>query len=83
MKTGRGAKGLKPVACSKEVEIVAKTQSPPADATHWSCRRMAAVCGVSKTTVQRIWQADGLREIATQSADGRRHTGRGDLFDNE
>src|SRR5215467_1682861 len=49
------------VARSKEAEIVAKTQSPPANATHWSCRRMAETCGVSKASVQRIWQAHGLK----------------------
>ena len=38
------------VARSKEAEIVAKTQSPPANATHWSCRRMAETCGVSTAT---------------------------------
>src|SRR6516162_10895635 len=50
-------KSFEPVARSKEAEIVAKTQSPPANATHWSCRRMAETCGVSKASVQRIWQA--------------------------
>ena len=49
------------VARSKEAEIVAKTQSLPANATHWSCRRMAETCGVSKASVQRIWQANGLK----------------------
>src|SRR5215467_15990061 len=49
------------VARSKESEIVAKTQSPPANATYWSCRRMAEICGVSKASVQRIWQAHGLK----------------------
>ena len=38
-----------------------ETQSTPADATHWSCRRMAETCGVSKASVQRIWQANGLK----------------------
>src|SRR5262252_10683335 len=54
-------KSFEAVARSKEAEIVAKTQSPPANATHWSCRRMAATCGVSKASVQRIWQAHGLK----------------------
>src|SRR6201987_771595 len=60
MKTGRG-KSFEAVARSKEAEIVAKTQSPPDNATHWSCRRMAETCGVSKASVQRIWQANGLK----------------------
>src|ERR1700757_1924115 len=54
-------KSFEPLARSKEAEIVAKTQSPPANATHWSCRRMAETCGVSKASVQRIWQAHGLK----------------------
>ena len=54
-------KSFEAVARSKEAEIVAKTQSTPADATHWSCRRMAETCGVSKASVQRIWQAHGLK----------------------
>ena len=33
----------------------------PADATHWSTRSMAAVAGVSDTSVQRIWKAHGLQ----------------------
>ena len=54
-------KSFEAVARSKEAEIVAKTQSAPANATHWSCRRMAETCGVSKASVQRIWQAHGLK----------------------
>jgi transposase len=50
-----------PLAPGKEAEIVAKTQSAPANATHWSCRRMAKACGVSKATVQRVWEAHGLK----------------------
>ena len=33
----------------------------PADATHWSCRRMAAAVGVSKDVVCRIWREHGLK----------------------
>jgi putative transposase len=33
----------------------------PKGATHWSCRTMAAEAGVSKSTVQRIWQAVRLQ----------------------
>ena len=52
---------FKPLARSKEIEIVTKTQRPPEHATQWSCRAMAAVCGVSKASVQRIWDAHGLK----------------------
>ena len=33
----------------------------PADATHWSCRRMAAAVGMSKDVVCRIWREHGLK----------------------
>lgn len=36
-------------------------QSKPDNATHWSTRKMAAVSGVPKTVVQRIWRAFGLK----------------------
>lgn len=37
------------------------TQSRPASATHWTVRSMAESCGVSKSTVQRIWKLFGLQ----------------------
>ena len=39
----------------------------PADATHWSTRSMAAVAGVSDTSVQRIWKAHGLQPHRVQT----------------
>ena len=50
-----------PLARAKEAEIVAKTQSAPKQATQWSCRSMAKICGVSKASVQRVWHANGLK----------------------
>lgn len=46
-----------------EVEaIIVKTlESQPENATHWSSRQMAQVCGVSTSSVQRIWRAFGLQ----------------------
>jgi transposase len=44
-----------------EAEVIRLTQTPPPHATHWSCRRMAKICGISKASVQRIWQANGLK----------------------
>src|SRR3954453_10163581 len=36
--------------------IARKTQRKPIDgSTHWTCRKMAAALGVSKSTVQRVW----------------------------
>jgi transposase len=33
----------------------------PENATHWSTRSMAAACGLSAATVQRVWRAFGLK----------------------
>ncbi len=42
--------------------VVARTlESQPADATHWNSRGMAKDCGLSASTIQRIWRAFGLR----------------------
>ncbi len=43
-------------------EIVRRTiEEAPAGATHWSTRSMARQVGVSASTVNRIWQAFGLK----------------------
>ena len=42
--------------------ILAATRKPPKDgSTHWSCRKLAAVLGVSKDAVHRVWQEAGLK----------------------
>jgi putative transposase len=42
--------------------LIRKTlRAGPADATHWSCRSLAAQTRLSKTTVHRIWRAFGLQ----------------------
>src|SRR4051794_41170363 len=39
-----------------QARVLRKTTRKPEDgSTHWSCRKMAAVAGVGKSTVQRIW----------------------------
>ncbi len=46
----------------KEAAVVEKTlHTKPVAATHWSCRSMAEVSGLSKNSVQRIWNAHGLK----------------------
>jgi transposase len=51
-----------PVARTKEAEVVQRTlQTLPEAATHWSCRSMAKASGLSKNSVQRIWNAHGLK----------------------
>src|SRR5215475_5730751 len=43
-------------------EVVRLTlESKPREATHWSTRSMAARCGLSQSTVTRIWRAFGLQ----------------------
>ena len=59
-KPGRGRKPT--IGAEKIAEIVhATTQTKPAAQTHWSCRTMAKAQGVSSATVQRIWDAHGLK----------------------
>src|SRR5712692_7394829 len=42
--------------------LIRKTlRAGPRDATHWSCRSLAAQTHLSKTTVHRIWRAFGLQ----------------------
>jgi transposase len=60
IKPGRGRKPT--ISAAKVREIVrATTQTKPAGATHWSCRTMAKAQGVSSASVQRIWDAHGLK----------------------
>jgi len=54
----RGAPPAK-VDVTRRVELT--TQSPPAAATHWSTRKMAAELGVSAASVSRHWRANGLK----------------------
>jgi transposase len=60
VKEGRGRKRSISAAKVKEI-VVATTQTTPPGATHWSCRSMAKAQGVSPATVQRIWDAHGLK----------------------
>jgi transposase len=57
----RRGKSFEPLTRAKEAEVIAKTQMPPQQATQWSCRSMAKICGISKASVQRIWNAHGLK----------------------
>lgn len=43
------------------------TQQKPAQSTHWSTRKMAAVVGISEASVRRIWRAHGLRPHRLES----------------
>jgi transposase len=56
-------RGRKPQFTAGKIEeiINATLQTRPPGATHWSCRTMAKAHGVSKATVNRIWQSHGLQ----------------------
>jgi transposase len=52
-------KGSKPRAATAAVQarVLRRTTRKPTDgSTHWSCRKMAAETGLSKSTVHRIWK---------------------------
>ena len=62
--SGRGRKPTYPSA--KVAAIIESTlRSKPAGATHWSCRTMAKEHGVSKATVNRIWQSHQIKPHRT------------------
>ena len=43
-------------------KILAKTQQPPPDgSTHWSLRKMAAVIGVGKELIRKVWKEADLK----------------------
>jgi len=49
-------------------QLVAQTlQSKPEGVTQWSCRQMAEASGISKSTVQRVWAAFGLKPHRQES----------------
>jgi transposase len=57
---GRGRKPR--LGADKMAELVAATlHARPAGATHWSTRTLAQAHGVSKNTVQRLWQEQSLK----------------------
>lgn len=57
--------GRKPRADPAEI-VRLTTQTMPEAATLWSTRPLAAVAGVSDTTIQRIWKACGLKQHRTK-----------------
>lgn len=49
-------------------EIIRRTtQTTPASATHWSTRTLAADMGISDTTVQKVWKANGIKPHLVKS----------------
>ena len=57
---GRGRKPRYDQA-TREAIVEATLQSKPAGMSHWSCRLMAEAQGVSKSTVNRLWQLHNLK----------------------
>jgi transposase len=57
---GRGRKPRYDAA-KRNAIIQATLQTKPKGMTHWSCRLMAGEHGVSKNTVQRLWQLHNLK----------------------
>lgn len=60
--------GKKPLPASVIQQVVTRTttQKPPA-ATHWSARAMAKAVGIATSSVQKIWQAHGLKPHLVRS----------------
>ena len=59
---GLHAGWIAPVGSTMKSRIVVKTlEETPDDATHWSIRSMAQATGISRSSVNRIWQAFGLK----------------------
>jgi transposase len=50
-----------------EQVVTLTLERTPREATHWSTRAMAARCGLSQSTVARIWRAFGLQPHRTES----------------
>ncbi|OLB94258.1 MAG: IS630 family transposase [Candidatus Rokubacteria bacterium 13_1_40CM_68_15] len=56
------------IADAQVEQVVALTlETMPRDATHGSTRAMAARCGLSQSTVSRIWRAFGLQPHRTET----------------
>jgi transposase len=53
---------IAPLPAEKKLAIIQKTATEkPANATHWSARKMAKAVGVSHRSVQRVWAGAGLK----------------------
>lgn len=62
---GRGRKPRYGAAKKHKAILQATLQTKPKGMTHWSCRVMAEAHGVSKSTVQRLWQSHNLKPHLT------------------
>src|SRR5881296_4492912 len=56
------------IADAQVEQVVALTLEPmPREAPHWSTRAMATRCGLSQSTISRIWRAFGLQPHRTET----------------
>jgi len=55
--------GRKPTTRNAQARLIIETttQKKPENATHWSTRTLAKQLGVSRSMVQRVWKANGLK----------------------
>lgn len=62
-------RGRKPLYNDAKIAAIvdATLQTKPAGATHWSCRTMAESQGVSKSTINNLWQAHQLKPHQTKT----------------
>jgi transposase len=63
---GRGRKAR---FSEEKIEAIVKAtlETRPAGATHWSCRTLAESQGVSKNTINRVWQSHQLKPLLTET----------------
>ncbi len=61
-----GRKPSKRNALARKI-IHMTTQERPANATHWSTRRLAKELGTTQSMVQRVWKANGLKPHLTRT----------------
>jgi len=61
-------RGRKPVYDAQEMKgiIDATLQTRPKGSTHWSCRTLGRAQGVSKATINRVWQSHHLQPHRTK-----------------
>lgn len=56
-------RGRKPMYGPEKIKAImnATLQNKPSGMTHWSCRRMARIQGVSKSTISNIWRSHNVK----------------------
>ncbi len=62
---GRGRKAS--IAAETKGQIISRATRPPPGKERWSVRSMAQATGVSKATVQRLWQANDIKPHLTRT----------------